>query len=71
MDTLDTWVVADGGVMTPVPATLTEDGAWVGISQLDLATVPEDEDKLVVDALGLSTRLGVPDLKESVTGHGV
>ena len=71
VDALDTWVAADGGVVTPSPATLTEDGARVGVGQPDLTTVPKYEDKLVVDALGLSTGLGVPDLKESVAGRGV
>ena len=71
MDALDPRVAADGGVMSPSPAALAEYGAQVGVSQPDLATVAHDEDELVVNALGCSTGLGIPDLEESVARRGM
>ena len=71
VDALDPRGAADGGVVVPSPAALEENSARVGVSQPDLATMAHDEDKLVVDALGCSTGLGVPDLEEGVAGRGV
>ena len=39
MDALDPRGAADGGVVAPSPAALAENGARVGVSQPDLATV--------------------------------
>ena len=66
MDALDPRVAADGGMVSPSPATLAENGARVGVSQPDLATMAEDEDEFTVDGLGLSTGLGIPDLEKCV-----
>ena len=71
MDALDPRVAADGGVMSPSPATLAEYGARVGVGQPDLATVAEDEDEFTVNSLGLSTGLGIPDLEKCVARRGV
>ena len=71
MDTLDSRVAADGGMMSPSPAALAEYGARVGVGQPDLATMAQDEDEFTVDGLGLSTGLGIPDLEESVARRGV
>ena len=71
MDALDPRVAADGGMVSPSPAALAEYGAQVGVGQPDLATMAQDEDKFTINSLGLSTRLGIPDLEESVARHGV
>ena len=71
VDTLDPRGAADGGMMTPSPAALAKNSARVGIGQPDLATMAHDEDELVVDALGCSSGLGIPDLEESVASRGV
>lgn len=71
MDAFDSRGAADGGMVAPSPAALAENSAWVGVSQLDLATMAHDEDELVVDALGCSTGLGIPDLEESMASRGV